>query len=369
MTDHMSKIPAGLRYYFGAKAHLRRAVEDCAMSVFDGWCYEEIITPSVDYYSLFEHGMGAEVQRAFRFTDADGRLLALRPDVTSSVARAAATLLSERERPLRLCYAALVFRQRLQSHAAWRRESTQLGCELLGMGGLRADLEVLAIAAETLKRLKVDDGCSITLNNVEVFNGIAEGLALDDSSRERMRSLIDLRDSAELRRFLSERDTTAEERDGFVRLTQLSGKGQVIEQARRVITNARSAAALDELEEVWRVIEALGLGASFEIDLGDVSELDYYTGLVFKIYVRGAGARVGIGGRYDRLTANFGRAEPAIGFALELDSLTDVVALNRANLVRDVARDSTTVAAGNVVETFREATRRRSGGERVQIQL
>ena len=73
------------------------------------------------------------------------------------------------------------------------------------------------------------------------------------------------------------------------------------------------------------MIESLGLADRFEIDLGDVSRLDYYTGLTFKIYVQGAGARVGSGGRYDRLTESFGRAEPAVGFVLDLDALTDVL--------------------------------------------
>ncbi|HEX8853640.1 MAG TPA: ATP phosphoribosyltransferase regulatory subunit, partial [Pyrinomonadaceae bacterium] len=88
MNEPLSKVPGGLRYHFGAEARLRRAVEDAVMRVFDGWSYEEITTPSIDYYALFERGMGrAEAQRAFRFTDADGRTLALRPDVTSAVAR------------------------------------------------------------------------------------------------------------------------------------------------------------------------------------------------------------------------------------------------------------------------------------------
>ncbi len=136
MSEPLSKVPDGVRYYFGAEARLRRAVEDTAMAVFAGWSYEEIATPAVDYFALFDRGMGhGEAQRAFRFTDTDGRLLALRPDVTSSVARAAATLFAARPRPLRLCYAANVFRQRPRSHADWRREWTQLGCELIGAGG------------------------------------------------------------------------------------------------------------------------------------------------------------------------------------------------------------------------------------------
>ncbi|HYJ47686.1 MAG TPA: ATP phosphoribosyltransferase regulatory subunit, partial [Pyrinomonadaceae bacterium] len=294
MSETLSKIPDGLRYYFGAEARLRRQIEDVAMAVFDGWSYEEVITPSVDYFALFERGMGHEhAQRAFRFMDTDGRLLALRPDVTSLVARAAATLFGERERPLRLCYTAPVFRQRQQSHAEWRRESVQLGCEFIGPGGTLAEMEMLAVSAEILERLKLKGRYRITLNSVEVFNGIAERLKLDARARETMRHLMDIRDAAELRRFLSSFTDAEEDCAAFSRLTRLTGKREMLDQARRIITNERSVAALDDLDALWRVIEALGLTDSFEIDLGDVSGLDYYTGFIFKIYVAGAGARVG----------------------------------------------------------------------------
>jgi ATP phosphoribosyltransferase regulatory subunit len=111
----------------------------------------------------------------------------------------------------------------------------------------------------------------------------------------------------------------------FLNPTQLSGKREVIQVARRTLTNQRSIVALDALEELWTAIESLGLSESFEIDLGDVSSLDYYTGLSLKIFVRGAGASVGRGGRYDGLTGSFGRAEPAVGFVLNLDALTEVL--------------------------------------------
>ena len=309
-----------MRYYIGAEARLRRTIEDAAMSVFESWSYEEVITPSVDYYDLFEQGMGpAEAQRGFRFTDSDGRLLALRPDVTSSVARVAATLLADRPRPLRFCYAAPVFRQQPQSHAEWRRENTQLGCELIGAGGKQADLEVLRLAAEILTRLNLQSSYCITINNVEFFNGVAAELNLDRPAREQFRRLIDTREAAELERFLKHNGRA------FSQLTQLTGKRDVIQAARRLIDNERSVAALDSLEELWIEIESLGLQDSVEIDLGDVPNLDYYTGLSLKIFVHGAGASVGRGGRYDGLTGNFGRAEPAVGFVLNLDALTEVV--------------------------------------------
>ncbi|HET9527634.1 MAG TPA: ATP phosphoribosyltransferase regulatory subunit [Pyrinomonadaceae bacterium] len=320
----VSRIPAGMRYYIGAEARLRRRIEDAAMTVFESWSYEEVITPSVDYYDLFEHGMGqTEAQRGFRFTDNDGRLLALRPDVTSSVARIAATLLADRQRPLRFCYAAPVFRQQPQSHAEWRRENTQLGCELIGIAGKPADLEVLRLAAEILARLDLQSSYCITINNVEIFNGIAAELNLDTTAREQLRRLIDTRETAELNRFLHEH--SAGDGREFAQLAQLTGKRQVLESARKVIRNERSLQALNAIGDLWTEIEALGLQDDFEIDLGDVPSLDYYTGLTMKVYVHGAGASVGRGGRYDGLTGNFGRAEPAVGFVLNLDALTDVV--------------------------------------------
>ena len=370
MNDPLSKIPDGMRYYFGAEARLRRAIEDTIMQVFAGWSYEEIITPAVDYLALFERGMGQdEAHRAFRFTDSDGRLLALRPDVTSSVARAAATLFAKRERPLRLCYAAPVFRQHPQSHAEWRRESTQLGCEFIGAGGNVADMEVLVILTEIFERLDLSGNYRITINSVEVFNGISERLALHAEAREKMRHLVDIRDAAELQQFLSTYETNENDSAAFTRLTQLPGKRKLLDDARRVITNERSVAAISALEELWRIIEELNLSDHFEIDFGDVSGLDYYTGLTFKIYAAGAGSRVGGGGRYDLLTANFGKTEPAIGFMLELDALTDVLLRRERGLMLAANSDSdaTPITSDETAPLFLEAREKRQRNARVRI--
>ncbi len=371
MLEPLAKIPGGLRYYTGAEARLRRTAVASAMTVFDGWGYEEIVTPTIDYYALFERGMGREeASRAFRFADADGRLLALRPDVTSTVARAAATLLSKRARPLRLCYAAPVFRRHARTQMEWRRETVQLGCELIGPTAPRADAEILSVAFETLERLRLAGSFCITLNSVEIFNGVAENLSLSQQAREQMRELLDVRAAADLEDFLAARQvSTQEERAAFVRLTRLSGKREILDEARRVLTNPRSVAALDALEEIWIVVERLGLTESFEIDLGDVSGLDYYTGLTFKIYVAGAGARVGGGGRYDRLTENFGRAEPSIGFVLDLDALTEVLlARDRPNTQDENSTNGVQrLQADETGDVFVEARERRMRGERVKI--
>ena len=368
MSEALAKIPTGMRYYTGPEARLRRDIENRLVSIFAGWSYEELTTPTVDYYSLFEHGMGrSQAHQAFRFIDSDGRMLALRPDVTSLVARAAATLFAERQRPLRLSYVAPVFRQQPRSHAEWRRESTQIGCELIGANSSAADMETLAIICEVLECLGLDRDCSITLNDVEVFNGIAEELNLAPALRDEMRQLVDTRNTVDLERFLegysSEKDPQA-----FAQLIQLTGKRKTLTEARRLITNPRSQSALDRLERLWSVIESLQLEGRFEIDLGDVSRLDYYTGLTFKVYVSGAGARVGSGGRYDGLTESFGKAEQGVGFVLELDALAEVL-MTRGYDPGLMPRSAEVppLRARNLDDLFLAARKIRALGQRVVI--
>lgn len=356
-----------MRYYLGAEARLRRSVEDTAMSVFEGWSYEEVLTPSVDYYALFEQGMGvAEAQASFRFTDNDGRMLCLRADVTSSVARVAATLLADHLRPLRLCYAAPVFRQQPQSHAEWRRENTQLGCELIGVGGSAADLEVLLLAAEILSRIGLAESFVITINDVGVFNGLLSELSLDAAAREVLRRLIDTRDQRELGRFLEVQSITDPLRNSLCQLAFFTGKENVLNDASLLINNSQSMAALDRLRDLWRTIKSLGMEHCFEIDLADVSSLDYYTGLSFKVFVHGVGYRVGRGGRYDGLTSSFGKPEPAVGFVLNLDSLVEV--LGRNAFGNGENGDHTKIEISDLTSTFREVVNRRANNAPIRIE-
>ncbi len=358
--EPLSKIPDGVRYYFGREARLRRSIENAAMNVFAGWSYEEITTPTVDYYSLFEHAMGHSASHgAFRFTDNDGRLLALRPDVTSAVARAAATIFAARQRPLRFCYVGPVFRQHTRSPAEWLRESTQIGCELIGADTHITDMEVLLIICELLRNLNLT--FLITLNQAEVFNGLTSSI-LADVVRDEVRTLVARRNVSDLEGFLAQQHATEKHRQGLIQLMKLSGKGETLTRAREVISNERSLAALARLEKLWILIESLDLSNHFEIDLGNVSPLNYYSGLTFKIYVEGAGRPAGSGGRYDGLTATFGASEPAVGFVLELDTITDLVAKVQGPITPE-RKDHSLVA------DFNQALERRREGLRVLVDL
>jgi ATP phosphoribosyltransferase regulatory subunit len=365
MSSSLSKIPSGVQYIFDDEVRLRRLIEREVMTVFAGWSYSEIILPIFDYADLFSLGMGKEqAEMTYRFTGRDGKLLALRPEMTSLVARTVATRFRERPRPIRLSYSGEVFRWD-QPHGGRQYEFHQIGLEHIGSDRLEADTEVLVIAIEALRRVGLE-GFTITLSHVDFFNGVAERLGLDDENRREMQRMIDRKETDRLNSFLGQYDDR-QNRDAFCKLTTLVGKRDVLDEARPLVTNAKSAAALDDIERVYQIAEALGIDSFIDIDLGDVGGLDYYTGLTFKIYASGLGAALGRGGRYDQLLAKFGYSEPAVGFSLCLDWLAQLLAPKHAKPESDAGEATRLSAAGDIVSAFKEANRLRSLGQKVEI--
>lgn len=335
------------------------------MDVFEGWSYSEIILPIFDYADLFVLGMGKEqAEMTYRFTGRDGKLLALRPDMTSLVARTVATRFRDRPRPIRLSYSGEVFRWD-EPRAGRQYEFHQIGLEHIGSDRLEADTEVLVVAIEALRSIGLDD-FAITIGHVDFFNGIAERLQLDEDGRRVMRELIDRKDTERLDAFLAGY-AEGEARKGFCRLTTMAGKLDIISEARALVSNSTSKAALDDLQRVYRIAEEIGIEQHIEIDLGDVGGLDYYTGLTFKIFARGLGSALGRGGRYDALLSKFGFPQPAVGFSLCLDWLAQILAPNPEAEVAPNQEAVKLTATGDIVSVFREANRLRAARNKVEI--
>jgi ATP phosphoribosyltransferase regulatory subunit len=371
----LTKIPAGVQYFFDDEVKLRRYVERRAMGVFAGWSYDEIILPMFDYHDLFARGMGEEkAERTYRFVDRDGALLALRPELTTLVARTVATRFIKRERPIRLCYSGEVFRYDEPTERA-AREFHQLGVEHIGEPDIVADIEVLLVTAEVLAALGLG-GFRIALSHVDFFKGVAGSLKLDGDRRSQLREMIDRRNSLAVEEFLQKHAADVEEsrRADFCRLIQVAGKQDVIRRAREILNSERALAAVNHLDKIYTTLDSLGLGENFDLDLGDTGGLEYYTGLTFKVYAPGCGASIGGGGRYDNLIANFGEPEPAVGFSIALDGLVGAIAVNDDKLQWRSAGDIQTISFvgdgdgdGGPARAFEQARQMRAHGNRVKI--
>jgi len=292
------------------------------------WGYRQAVTPLVEELDTLALGLTAEdVRRLFKLVDGDGRVLALVGERTVPIARLAAGPLRAAELPLRLCYAGAVLAADA-GPTGGRRETYQVGAELVGASGAAADAEVIALAVRCLQqaglgRFQVDVGHS------EFFQGLLEGLEVGAEVKAGIRAALAARDVVGVERLLEATPLRAAERDLLLRFPALRGGPELLDAARRLVSNRRSARALDQLAEVTDLLEAHGLGAAVTIDLGAIRDFDYYTGVIFEGFGEDLGRPLAQGGRYDRLLGRFGRPAPATGFVIRLDLLADAIGRRR----------------------------------------
>jgi ATP phosphoribosyltransferase regulatory subunit len=359
-THRLAQIPPGVQCFVGDEARRRRRIEEIAVSVFEGWDYEEIIPPLFDYADVFTGE--ALSAKTYSFVGRDGSILALRPDFTSLLAKIAAGRLRERPAPIRLYYSGEVVRYE-PPKAGRQSELFQMGLEHLGGDPRAADAEVLTIAAECLERLGVR-GFVLTLGHVGVFTRLLAGSGLDEARLEALRERVEAKDVVGIRRALAEASLAPEARLALERLATLAGGPEVLDEAAAALDGCPTAAeAVAELRTVSAALVRAGLSAHVAVDLGEVRGLDYYTGLVFRVFAPGLGFEVGGGGRYDTLLARFGRPLPAVGFMLGLDRVALLLA-RQSEKEEPAPAKAERVSGPDLGEALADARARRAGAPR-----
>ena len=173
-TTRLAQVPPGSQDLLAADVERRRRVQRAWFDLAEARGYHEVIPPTFEYEEVFTRAGTKLASELIRFVDRDGRLVALRADFTSAIARLAATRLRDAELPLRLSYAGKVYRQRPEGvgHA---RETFQAGAELLGSAEADADVEVLRLAIEMLRALRIGD-FQINLGDIRFVRPLLAGL-------------------------------------------------------------------------------------------------------------------------------------------------------------------------------------------------
>ncbi len=312
-------IPKGVRVFTPEETAQRRAVEARLLSVFHRWGFREIITPTFEYLEVFEQPMAEDAgDQMFKFVDRQsGRLLALRVDITPQVARLVATTLRQAPLPLRLAYAATVFRYH-ESRAGRLREFEQIGVELIGLKLPEADAEMIAMAVEGCQAVGLD-AFQIDVGQVEVVRGLLNALQPPAELRARLVSAIRRKDPLELDLLLREVSADPALKDAILALPRLYGGREILDQAGRLAIPPPSRVALANLAEVVTILENYGLAEHVILDLAETHDFEYYTGIVFGAFSRGLGYQLASGGRYDHLIGQFGYPCAATGFTFDLE--------------------------------------------------
>ena len=296
-----------------------RKIEDLRRKMLDTfrlYGYEMVMPPLLEYVESLLAGAGQDTElRTFKVVDQlSGRLLGLRADMTTQVARIDAHLLN-RDTVTRLCYAGSVLHTRPSGlHAT--REPIQIGAEIYGHAGLEADAEIQELALGSLALAGFTD---VRLDLCHV--GILRALLAADPAAQRdeaqLTCLLRAKDAPGLDEFTH--NYLPETRKALLALTQLYGDVEVLGRAKEELP------ALPGITRALAELAALAAGAigraEVAIDLADLRGYQYESGAMFALYVPGLPCAVARGGRYDHVGEAFGRARPATGFSLDLREL------------------------------------------------
>lgn len=295
-------IPDGTRFVLPPEWEWRESLKHNIQSVFSQWGYQAVQTPALEIDDA-SHPLS---NRAFKLVDRDGTVLALRSEYTTAVGKLIRTDLSDQPFPIRLQYAGSLWLRSMSSELGRMREFTQVGVELVGASSPRADAELIMMALDALDTLGVR--YELELGNPGFVHSVLEETGLPEEKLNVLHNIIDRKATPELRAELEKQGISGDLEARILRLPDLYGGIEILDEALHIAGNDTARAALNHLREV---IELTGRKDHL-LDLGMSRRYSYYTGVTFRAYTPDFGLPLLGGGRYDS-------GIPGAGFAIGLE--------------------------------------------------
>ena len=329
MKMNLLHTPDGVRDIYNVECAKKHTLEKRLRALLRLYGYEEIQTPSFEFFDIFNTERGTVSSREmFKFIDRDGNTLVLRPDITPSIARAVAKYYGDEQIPMRFAYTGNTFKNNTR-YQGRMREITQLGAEFIGSADVWADAEMIALSIELLLEAGLKE-FQVDMGHVSFFKALMEEACIDEETEEQIRILIENKNYFGIEDLLDKLNIEDELKEVIKRLPKWFGSVDIIREARAMTKNEKALCALDRLEMIYEILGSYGLQNYVTIDLGMLSEYNYYTGVIFRGYTYGTGDAVVKGGRYDSLLGQFGKKAASVGFAVVIDQL--MLALSRQKI-------------------------------------
>lgn len=349
--------PEGVRDIYHTECRKKLAVQEKLHRTLHLYGYQDIQTPTFEYFDVFRKEIGTIASKElYKFFDREGNTLVLRPDITPSIARAAATLFEEEDSPIRLCYVGNTFINH-SSYQGRLKENTQLGAELIGVDSIEADAEMLAMLVDGLKSVGLTE-FQVNIGHVDFIRGMMDATGLTDEAIEELRTLITNRNYFGVEEILDREGVTEDVKAAFRILPELMGGIEALEKAGKIAPDAAAKKAVARLLRIYQILMHYGVEKYISFDMSMSGSYMYYTGIVFRAYTYGTGDAVVRGGRYDQLLEKFGKSTPSIGFAIIVDELTSALSRQKISIATKplhliVHTDSTLRWAISLAKEFR----------------
>jgi histidyl-tRNA synthetase len=318
------KTVRGMRDFLPEEAKLMRFIEEKARKTAKLYGYREIITPVVESYELVAAKAGEEVRaRMYAFEDLGGRKVALRPEFTASVARLVATTMRNEPKPLRLFCVGSLYRYDEPQKGRFR-EFWQSNFELMGSEKPEADAEVLLLTNTFMKALGLRN-YAFKVGNVGVLRGILSQEGIEEDTQNRIMQLMDKKQYEEALAIVKEAKASEKCLKTLQKLIDLKGSNttSILEEMAKLVKDYGAASdAVKNLEEILKLVRESVKELDITVDAGFARGLEYYTGMIFEVYVPELDIALAGGGRYDKLVELFGgEPTPAVGVAHGIDRI------------------------------------------------
>jgi len=331
--------PGGMQDILKGNCYSKRETEEKLRQLYLSNGFMEIDTPVIEFYDVFAaSGSETAMNSPFKMIDEKGRILTLRPDMTIPAARVASTKLKNEDLPAKFFYSGKCFRT-AEYNGGQMREFTQSGAEIIGSGSLFYDGLMISTAVDAMKEIGLDE-FTIELGQVDFFRVLMDLADFNEQDSEKIRLLIDSKDFFGVEEMLVDREMKSEVKALILNLPNLYGEKEMLLEVRGMTTDSRLLNVLNQLSELLEILDDFGVSEYISVDLGMVSRLDYYTGIIFRGMTYGMGFPILGGGRYDTLCGKFGKPMPATGFSLGVDRALTALYRNKGEIPEGYSADS-----------------------------
>jgi ATP phosphoribosyltransferase regulatory subunit len=355
-------LPFGFRDIFPVEAQERKEIDEALRNEFISWGYGEVKTPIIEYTKNISAGAGAKWKdKLMSFFDVDGNIVSLRADMTVPIARLSGMRIKERQLPARFFYFANSFRQS-GPQKGQKRVLNQAGLEFIGSEGISADLEILNLLINLLRKSGLKD-FKIAIGHVGFFEGIAGWFGLDNEGYDAVKENLINKNYVALKEYLKAIDYAKAE--VFMEMIKPAKDFKDFEGLCGGISDKKISESIDYLKKVCCVLDGLGFAENIIIDLSIMRDFGYYSGLIFEIYSPGIFEIIGSGGRYDGLLKKFGLDVPATGFALDVDILHKALEGLIFHKSKGMAKIILNVETPDYLNTLKFAERLRTKGSNI----
>jgi ATP phosphoribosyltransferase regulatory subunit len=367
MKRQLLHTPEGVRDIYNDECEKKLILQDELLKVQKQYGYHPIQTPTFEFFDTFGREIGTTPSKdLYKFFDREGNTLVLRPDITPSIARCAAMYFGEENMPIRLCYMGNTFLNN-NSYQGRLKESTQLGAELLGDSTVDADAEIIAMVIDCLKKAGLKE-FQLSVGHAEFFRGLTDVAGLNEEQEEELHDLISNKNYFGVTEFAETLNLNDDLKALFGMLGNLYTGADELQTAKKYAdAYPRILNAIERLEELHQVLKIYGIDKYVSVELGIVSNYQYYTGIIFAGYTFGSGEPIVKGGRYDELLTYFGKESASIGFAIVIDQL--MAALSRQKIEIPVQYQNELIIYGQEMrsEAVKKAMELRKCGSNVEL--